>query len=256
MLKVLIADDEPKIRKGLKQWIDESPYKFEVVAEAKNGKEALELTQKTSPRLFIIDINMPMLNGLDCISQLKRISPNNIVVIITGYDNFEYAYKAIKYQVFDYLLKPISEGEFRNLLRKIAEEFGANKKEYDEAETCKCSCIVRGVKEYIDNCYSDAELNLSHISTLFGVNKSYISKLMKQEIGKSFIEYLTDVRLDKAKEILENHDSRVTMYDVSIRVGYTSQHYFSRVFKNVYGISPLEYRNRFNRSTPTFNTHK
>lgn len=245
MFKVLIVDDEPKIRKGLKQWIDESPYQFEVVAEAKNGREALEYTTKTSPELFLVDINMPMLNGLNFISQLNKISSNSIVVIITGYDNFEYAHKAIKLHVFDYLLKPVSKNEFDNLLKKIAQAFGTDKKEIITEKSTQYSCIVRSVKKYIDKHYTDSELDLSHISQLFNVNKSYISKLMKQEIGKSFIEYLTDIRLEKAKKILEDHHPRVTMYDVSTRVGYTSQHYFSRVFKKAYGISPLEYRNKY-----------
>ncbi|SNS06995.1 two component transcriptional regulator, AraC family [Anaerovirgula multivorans] len=245
MFKVLIADDEPKIRKGLKQWIDESPYRFEVVAEVKNGREALEYITKTSPELFLVDINMPMLNGLHFISQLNKISSNSIVVIITGYDNFEYAHKAIKLHVFDYLLKPVSKNEFDNLLKKIAEAFGTDKKEIITEKSTQYSCIVRSVKKYIDKHYTDSELDLSHISQLFNVNKSYISKLMKQEIGKSFIEYLTDIRLEKAKQILEDHHPRVTMYDVSTRVGYTSQHYFSRVFKKAYGISPLEYRNKY-----------
>ncbi|MCC5909378.1 MAG: response regulator [Clostridiaceae bacterium] len=249
MFKVLIADDEPKIRKGLKQWIEESPYKFQVIAEAKNGKEALEYTVKTSPELLLVDINMPIMNGLDFISQVKKTSPNSIVVIITGYDDFQYAHKAIKLNVFDYLLKPVSKNEFNNLLRKIMETFGTGADEVEDIaeRSTAYSSIIRCVKNYIDNHFDDSQLDLSHIAQLFDVNKSYISKLMKQELGKSFVEYLTDIRLDKAKEILENDHARVTVYNVSIRVGYTSQHYFSRVFKKTYGMSPMEYRNRFNK---------
>ncbi|AKL95262.1 response regulator receiver protein [Clostridium aceticum] len=246
MFKVLIADDEPKIRKGLKQWMDESSYQFEVVGEAKNGREALELTIKTSPEVFLVDINMPLLNGFDFINQLKKISPNSIIVIITGYDDFQYAHRAIKLQVFDYLLKPVSKSDFDHLLKKIVEKFQPIGKESMEDENTQYSCIVRGVKEYIDDHYSDSQLELSYIADLFNINKSYISKRMKQELGRSFVEYLTEVRLDKAKEILESGDSRLTIYHVSIKVGYTSQHYFSRMFKKAYGIAPLEYRNKFN----------
>ncbi|ABR47349.1 response regulator receiver protein [Alkaliphilus metalliredigens QYMF] len=252
MFKVLIADDEPKIRKGLKQWIEESSYKFQVVAEAKNGKEALEYTIKASPELFLVDINMPMMNGLDFISQMKKISPNSIVVIITGYDDFQYAHKAIKFNVFDYLLKPVSKNEFNNLLRKVTETLGnrADEAEVMEVTTEKnaaYSSMIRSVKDYIDDHFDDSQLDLSHIAQLFDTSKSYISKRMKQELGKSFVEYLTDIRLEKAKKILENHHARMTMYHVSTRVGYTSQHYFSRVFKKTYGISPMEYRNKFNK---------
>ncbi|AOT69540.1 response regulator transcription factor [Geosporobacter ferrireducens] len=247
MFKVLIADDEPKIRKGLKQWIEESPFDFQVVAEARNGREALEYTIRDSPELFFVDINMPMMGGFDFISQVKKFSPTSIMVIITGYDNFEYAHKAIKFQVFDYLLKPVSKGEFNRLLRKIAETLGADGVEASSENSVAYSCIIRSVKAYIDNHFDDSQLDLSHVAQIFNVNKSYISKLMKQELGKSFVEYLTDIRLDKARQILENDHAKVTMYNVSTRVGYTSQHYFSRVFKKAYGMSPLEYRNRPNR---------
>ncbi|AOY77034.1 response regulator transcription factor [Clostridium formicaceticum] len=245
MLKVLIADDEPKIRKGIKLWIGENTYPFEVVGEAKNGREALEFTTKTSPELFLVDINMPMVNGLDFISQLKKLCPNSIVVIITGYDHFEYAHRAIKLQVFDYLLKPVSKSDFNHLLKRITEEFQPNEKEHIEDKNIQYSCIVRCVKGHIDHHYAESQLDLSYIAKLFNVNKSYISKRMKQELGRSFVEYLTEVRLEKAKEILESADPRVTMYHVATKVGYTSQHYFSRVFKKAYGIAPLEYRNSF-----------
>lgn len=247
MFKVLIADDEPKIRKGLKQWIDESPYNFQVAAEAKNGREALECVIKESPELFLVDINMPTMSGLEFIRQIKKISPNSIIVIITGYGSFEYAHKAIKLQVFDYLLKPVSKSEFDRLLRKIAENLGMDSMEVISEDHTKYSCIIRSVKAYIDSHFDDSQLDLSNIAQVFHVNKSYISKLMKQELGKSFVEYLTDRRLEKAKEILESDHPRVAMYNVSARVGYTSQHYFSRIFKKAYGISPLEYRNQFNR---------
>lgn len=245
MFNVLIADDEPKIRKGLKQWIEGNPYNFRVVAEAKNGREALEYTGQWLPQLCLVDINMPVMNGLDYICQMKKISPDSIVVIITGYDNFEYAHKAIKFQVFDYLLKPVSKDEFDRLLRKVAENLGGDRTKSTAEDKGQYSCIIRSVKGYIDEHFDDSQLDLSKIAQLFDVNKSYISKLMKQELGKSFVEYLTDIRLEKAKEILEKDHPRVTIYHVAIKVGYTSQHYFSRIFKKAYDISPLEYRNRF-----------
>ncbi|SDZ14859.1 response regulator transcription factor [Tindallia californiensis] len=246
MFKVLIADDEPKIRKGLKRWIEESSYSFQVVAEARNGKEALECTLATSPEVIFVDINMPVMNGLDYISQVKKACPGSLIVIISGHDEFKYAHKAIKYKVLDYLLKPVSKNEFNLLLKnamEILDEKVAELEREDKVdEILKYSYLVKSVKEYIDQHFTDPQLNLVQTAQVFDVSSSHLSKRMKNELGKTFVEYLTEKRLNKAKEILTNQYDRVTIFNVSKRVGYTSQHYFSRVFKKTYGVSPMDYR--------------
>ena len=247
MWRVLIADDEPKIRQGFKKLINELSMPFEVVAEAKNGVDAIDLSHKHKPHLCLVDINMPIINGLEFIRNLKNISEESLVVIISGYDNFDYALKALKLHVYDYLLKPVPKTDFFNLMRKIHEElklkYNLSDYEKDRNRPLEYSAIVLRVKEFIDDNYSDSELNLSKVALVFNINKTYISKLMKQELGMSFIEYLTDVRLSKAREIIKNDVLRTPMYEIAARVGYGSQHYFSRVFKHVVGVSPLEYRN-------------
>lgn len=246
MWKVLIADDEPKIRHGLKKWIDELNIPFEVVAEAKNGLEAINLSEKYKPNLCLVDISMPIINGLEFIRNLKDISKESLVIIISGYDSFDYALRAVKLHVYDYLLKPVPKTDFINVMRKIDEELKLKYNYIDRRDKntpIEYSAIVLRVKEYIDENYSDSELNLSKVAIIFNINKTYISKLMKQELGMSFIEYLTDVRLSKAKEIIKNDVLRTPMYEIASRVGYGSQHYFSRVFKNIVGVSPIEYRN-------------
>ncbi|TCK92630.1 AraC family two component transcriptional regulator [Natranaerovirga hydrolytica] len=243
MIKVLIVDDEPKIRNGLKQWIKQSGYPFQIVGQAKNGKEALDYIVKAQPDFFLVDINMPMLNGLDLIKEIKQNNEKAIVVIVTGYDNFKYAHTAIKLKVDDYLLKPVSKSEFDTVLKSVVDQLGKD----TEKKVLECkqySCLIRNVKNYIENHYDNSQLNLSGVAELFEVNKVYLSKLMKQEMGKSFIEYLTDVRLHKAKGILESEFQRITMYNLATKVGYTSQHYFSRVFKKTFGMSPTEYRDK------------
>ncbi len=248
MWKVLIADDEPKIRQGLKKWINELDMPFEVIAEAKNGLEAIALYQEYRPNLCLVDINMPIINGLEFIRSLKDISKESLIVIITGYDSFDYVLKALKLHVYDYLLKPVPRTDFINIMRKVHEEFKLqyNVSDYQNKKIpLEYSAIVLRVKEYLDENYSDSELNLSKVALIFNINKTYISKLMKQELGMSFIEYLTNLRLSKAKEIIKNDVLRTPMYEIAARVGYGSQHYFSRVFKNVVGVSPIEYRNNF-----------
>ncbi len=116
--RALVADDEPMIRRGIISFLN-SYDDFEVVAEAEDGEIALEKARTTAIDVFFVDINMPFLNGLDFIKELKKLYPEALVVIITGYDLFSYARKAVGLGVFDYVLKPLQEDVFDELLGRI-----------------------------------------------------------------------------------------------------------------------------------------
>lgn len=259
MWKVLIVDDEPKIRRGLKKWIEEFNLNYKVIGEASNHIEALDIAEKENPDVFLMDINMPMVNGLDLTSQLKNRYPNSYTIIISGYDDFEYAHQALKLKAFDYLLKPIPKTDLYNVMKLLSLEILSNdekskgdKSIYKErggldVEGQKLSAIVMRVKEYIEDNYSDMDLSLPKVANLFNVNKTYLSKLMKEQLGYSFTEYMTEVRLVKAKELLTYDIAYSNIYEIAKKVGFRSQHYFSRVFKKNEGISPMEYRNKFHK---------
>ncbi len=116
--RALVADDEPMIRRGIVSFL-KNYEDFEVVAEAEDGELALEKARSTAVDVFFVDINMPFLNGLDFIRELKKLYPEALVVIITGYDLFEYARKAVSLGVFDYVLKPLQENVFEELIGRI-----------------------------------------------------------------------------------------------------------------------------------------
>ncbi|AYV65569.1 MULTISPECIES: response regulator transcription factor [Niallia] len=119
---VLIADDEPIIREGIRNVIDWSALQMNVIAEAEDGEEAIELSLMHSVDILLIDINMPIANGLMVIKQVKAKLPDCQIIIITGYDEFKYAQEAVRLNVFDYLLKPIDPDHLMGLLNKIKME--------------------------------------------------------------------------------------------------------------------------------------
>lgn len=107
MLKVIVADDERIIREGIAQSIDWEKLGLKLVAEAEDGEEALELAIKHDVDMMLVDLSMPIMNGLELIKQLKINVPHCKVSIITGHDEFSYAQEAIKLDVQDYILKPV-----------------------------------------------------------------------------------------------------------------------------------------------------
>jgi two-component system response regulator YesN len=397
MYKLLIADDEAIIRKGLRNSINWNELNIEIVGEAEDGEIALKLASELNPHIIMLDICMPFLNGLELIKRLKEANQKCIIIIITGYDQFEYMHEALKLKVFDYILKPVNRENLKDTISKVVQELSKmeqkrnyldwTNKQVDEnlnalrqsfldnwlkgKLTCqkvmeelnflkinfeesigiiaikvvekfklelyiknwdkellhfaviniaydllkefkpvvtfidedsniiiftnkvnnskwcdigneieeKIYCylhyivvieqnkILNGIDgvensykevvhninkktqykpvilltmKYIDINYRVNDLNLQNVADQFNVSPSYLSKLLKQETGISFSDYLTNTRIKKAICFME--DPRMKIYEVAESVGYSNQHYFCKAFKKVIGFSPTEYR--------------
>lgn len=117
-MKILLLDDEYYFRQALKNMLEESSLEYQICGEAKDGVEGLRLMEETKPDIVLADINLPQLNGLEFIERAKKLYPKMGIIIISGYDRFEYAKKAIALGVDDYLLKPISREELNSALQK------------------------------------------------------------------------------------------------------------------------------------------
>jgi two-component system response regulator YesN len=394
--KVLIADDEPKIRRGLKASIERARTDMTVVAEAEDGAMALELAERERPDILFIDIRMPIMNGLELIERIAAERRDCLVIVVSGHDEFEYAKKALQLKVFEYLLKPVSREALAAVLARADAELAGtrhqdlylswareqlaknmpllreqflrdwvaarlSRSEIDEqveflglrvADNPSMAVIhlvervlapeasgersrrlalyaVRSVVEellgafapltvfqdehdnivaitaspgsawgqaisaiesrvsqslahgvivasrhvaggfagvpeayetlaaeiarkasfgsfvvlaqgYIDAHYADPDLSLEEVAAEAEISPGYLSRLLKQETGFSFVDYLTRVRITQALQMLTNPSMKI--YEVAEAVGYQSQHYFSRAFKRVFGRSPVEYR--------------
>jgi two-component system, response regulator YesN len=128
MWKVLIADDEPKIRRGLRSTIEKLRPDMKVVAEAEDGQTALTLVGETKPDILLVDIRMPFLNGLELIERINEIHRDCIIIVVTGHDEFEYAQRALHLKVFEYVLKPVPHDVLAAVLgRAEAELAGARR---------------------------------------------------------------------------------------------------------------------------------
>ncbi|SFL45929.1 two-component system, response regulator YesN [Gracilibacillus orientalis] len=392
MWKLFIAEDESIIRRGLKKSLNWESYSINVIGEAEDGEEALNKAIELRPDILFIDINMPFLNGLELMEKLRSILPDAVFIVISGYNEFIYAQKAIKMGTIDYILKPVKKPELeqsienavdiltrrsRNRLRekqlegnkqllkekfllswslghyqedemkkhakllgvsltkntgllvfKVIKEinigsmeqnwsdvllsfsikniisdllsgyqskemfedqsghivlllpqidteflFDINQKIVLELErflgkvvTCRDSLltsslefpneykkvvsdlksankmtpIVALAKNYIDQHYYSPSISLQQVASYVQVNPTYLSKQIKNELGVSFIQYLKNVRINKALILMK--DPYLKIYEVAEMVGYSTQHYFCNAFKKVVGISPTVYR--------------
>ena len=116
LIPVLIVDDEYLIRSLIRNSLDWEGLGFRIVGEAEDGETALKLVEELKPRLLILDINIPFLNGLEVSRRLRSSRPDVKIIILTGYEDFQYALQAIKAGVLNYILKPINAEEFQAAL--------------------------------------------------------------------------------------------------------------------------------------------
>ena len=133
---VVVADDEEEIRRSLVRRVKWEEIGFEVVGEAENGADALELVEKLEPDLLLTDIKMPFLSGIELARAVREVRPMVQIAFLSGFDDFTYAQQAIQYNIVSYMLKPISAKEIEAELIKIkkamdqrVEEFTKERKE-------------------------------------------------------------------------------------------------------------------------------
>lgn len=130
MINILIADDEPIVRQGLSIILKNSHVPVHNIIEAANGREAIQLAERYSPQVIILDIKMPGCSGLEAMKFIRQILPGSKIIILSAYNYFEYAQEALRYGAFDYLVKPVQpEGIVKVICRCLKELKQKNNRE-------------------------------------------------------------------------------------------------------------------------------
>lgn len=237
MIRVAVLDDEYLIRKGIAKIIRENLYEIEMVDEYSSAQSFLEAMEELPPDLLITDIRMPGMNGLELIRIIRERKLNIEVIVLSGYDDFEYCRQAIQYHVYDYLLKPVDKRDFIKILRQYIEQKGDAPLEKVEGQQ---HITVREIKKYLRHNYQKP-ISMEQLGSHFFLNPNYISQLFKKETGVALFTYLSDLRMEMACIQLNDCTKRIT--EVAEAVGYSNPNRFTQAFKKKYGITPSQYRN-------------
>lgn len=260
VIKVMIIDDEYLIRRLIKNCIDWNEIGIEIIAEASNAVEALNLINKDKPNIILTDINMPMTDGLDMSKCILEKYPDIKVIVITGYNEFEYAKRSIKIGVNDFILKPIDEEELRNSVLKLKNEIlneYLKKEEYkeikekmvefnsiinlnDTSDDGNKNLSIDHIKKFIVKNISNRDLSLKFVAEYFYVNPSYLSRVFKEKTNKTFSEYIVNTKVKIATDMLKNPNAKA--YEISKKIGIDDPNYFSNWFKKCTGLSIKEYK--------------
>ena len=236
-LNVLLVDDEIIIRQGFIKLFDWQAHDCQVIGQASDGLEALSKIDELKPDIVIMDINIPIMNGLKVI-ELSRIKhPDTAFVIVSGYDDFSYCRQALKLKITDYILKPVNYEEFGNCIDNLKISLFESKKENKDSQQ-KDRMIV-SITKYLQN-HLQEDVSLNVLAQEFHLNAQYISQLFKSEIGVGFLTYLTNIRMEHAKKLLLSTDDAIS--DISDQCGYNDYRVFTKVFKKKEGITPSQFR--------------
>ncbi|MBU8917509.1 response regulator [Bacillus sp. FJAT-29953] len=243
MYQLVIADDEYEIRHGLVNYFPWNELGFEVIGEAANGKEALELVSEGNADVLLCDIQMPIMTGIEVIKEMHEQKSPVLTVFLSGYQEFHYAQSAIKYGVKNYILKPTNFSE-------ITEAFSQIKKELDQripASTQTVSAklknddddpIINKIKDYVKTNFKNATLD--EAAQVVYMNPHYVSKYFKQKTNVNFSDFLFQVKMEEAAKLIK--EMKYKAYEVSEMVGYSNAKNFTRAFRKYFGVSPKEYR--------------
>jgi len=238
-MKVMLIDDEPLVLEGYKKLFDWEKHGLKVVCEAGDGITAVSLALHYQPEIILMDINIPFLSGLEAIEAIKRKLPGTFFIIVSGYDNFEYAQKAIRFGVVEYMLKPVKYDALGETLDRIRHELitkRSNSARQDEfVDNKRIYKIINYLNEHINSAIS-----LKMLADNFNLNPSYISQVFKQETGLNYHEYLIRLRVDNAKRLLAVSDFSISQ--IAEMSGFQDYRAFSLVFKKVEKMTPSMYR--------------
>ena len=265
MIRLLIADDEKLEREALAEMVARR-FEHEVVLElAENGRKAADTAVLWGADLILMDIEMPGMSGLDAARAVLAQRPGCRVIFVTAYSLFQYAHEAVHLGACDYLLKPVDPDELEASIRRAMRQVEAERK-LEELATAKAlpepqdagaapaedaadedspaAMVMAQVRRYLEDNYM-FDLSLDSVGEILHISPAYLSAQFKKYQKMNFLDCLTELRINAAKELLA--DPLRSTAEVASMVGYDDSSYFARAFKKRTGMTPTQYRRQAGR---------
>lgn len=251
--RAVIIDDETWIREGLSEHINWGMLGIELVHVFQDGLEAIRYMEDNPVDILLSDIRMPNMTGLELVARLREMEKersmpaNTKVIFLSGYGDFKYAQEALRLGAVDYLLKPSDVEEIEVALHK-AKMLCTSDTPLPDASSLETkaaeepnSYLIKKALQMMSSRFTE-DLHLNQIAEELFVTSNYLSRLFRQETGKSFSDCLSQLRIEKACELLGS--STLKIYQIGESVGYPNPRYFSEWFQKQKGMSPGDYRSK------------
>ncbi|OXS59192.1 DNA-binding response regulator [Cohnella sp. CIP 111063] len=254
MWRTLIVEDEQPARASIRKLFAKAGLPMEIVGEAGDGKEALELIRELRPDVVMTDIIMPVMDGVKLLKAAREEGFDCRFVMLTAMSEFEYARQALEHGASGYLLKlsldvrelkqamdkVVRELEQREKLRKVDKWFPGTGQTgpTDHPE-------LNRIIAYIEERYAE-EITLKGLAEFIRMDASYVSDLFKKKTGSTLTHYVQNRRIQAAKMLLAETDRTVS--EIGRQVGFENDNYFIKIFKRWCGTTPSEFRKQHPKS--------
>ena len=254
-MKILIAEDELSIAKGIESILQLHTLHKHNIVLAENGLKALEIAKDFNPDLVISDIRMYHMDGLEFVENLKKHIVDCKIIIISGYENFEYAQRSLRAGAMDYLLKPIDKQRLLELVDQVTEELKErlndkypsadsrfqHKNDFFKLEFDKQAYpeSLKKIVAFIKKKYTQ-DISLQILSEELMLHPNYISALINKHFEVSLNHILNYIRLEKACELLSTTDMSIA--EISYLVGYNNERRIYNAFRKYLNSSPGDFR--------------
>ena len=251
-IKVFIVEDESIVREGIRDMIPWEQDGFVFFGEASDGEVALPMVRRIRPDILITDIKMPFMDGLSLSRLVNRELPDTRIIILSGYNDFDYAKTAIGLGVTDYLLKPVDSEQLFAQLYRIYEQLPKSYQQIHPAAFPHLPFFEKNIHDpsypaslkrtviYIEQNYMK-ELTLQDIACEMMLSPNYLSSLINTHLGHSFNYLLDYIRLEKALLLIASEPD-MTNAELSYLVGYSSERRLYHAFQTRLGFTPGWYR--------------
>lgn len=243
MRTLLIVDDELLIADGLCELLARSFSGRLNVLCRYSAAAALQVAQEQPVDILLTDINMPNVSGLELHRSMQALHPSCLVIYLTGYSDFEYARTALDQHAYAYILK--GEGDdvvisiVEQALSQLSEpepEIGSDSETEDDGKD-----RIRFLQDYIRN-HLNEDLSLNRLAEFSHLHPVYLSRVFKEITGITVGDFINRTRLEKVESLLKT--SRLTVLEISRKLGFATDNYFCRWFRKQTGMSPHQYREK------------
>lgn len=251
MYRILVVEDEKMIRKGIIYGFDYESMNCIIVGEARDGEEGVSQIKALKPDIVITDINMPVMDAFEMLDATLDFSYSTI--ILSGYDEFSNAQKAIKYGVSEFIVKPIEKDEMEEALKRAIaqrdmlnniQQVKGEREDYRQLQVLpeipdvKLDGVVSEMIDYVKEHYSE-KFVFEDVAKTIGYSPNYLYKSFKKYTSLTFNDYLNRYRIQKAIDLMLTTDKKI--YEISYECGFKEYKYFNKVFKKYVGVSATDY---------------
>lgn len=248
MYTLVIVDDEPAILEGISRLLDWKAMGFERIRTARSCYEVVSHVVDWKPDLCLVDVRLGSEYGYELINSLNAMGIRSNYIMMSGYDEFDYACEALRCGALDYLLKPVDKRQLKKRVEQVIVEKlhgtipeGPRKNEdpilqrpYEEFSPLIRKIVMMVAMEY------GQRISLKSIADRFRMNATYLGQIFIKETDMKFSEYLMAYRMYVARDRILNTDEKISA--IAAEVGYSNMNYFYQHFHNYYDITPSEMR--------------